>query len=326
MKISLHIVPEDLDATLARGARAEAGGFHQVWISESHLSVREVFVVLTMLATRTTRVHIGPSVTNPVLRDPSVIAAALATIDDVSGGRAMCGIGTGDTPIFMLGRKPARLAGLRHAVCMIRDLTGGRAVDYDGKSIKIVWADRQLPVYISAEGPKTLALAGEICDGVFQGSGVDPDVIRWSHGYLAAGAAVAGRSLDGFDLIDCCMVSINPDPSATHEGARLRVANRAHHNFLFTLESVPEHEREGVRRLMREFDLEKRRDPKYATLVTDYLFKRFCIAGTADQVAARFRDLAAMGVEHVMVDLPLRTFDANLEAMIGTILPAVAGF
>lgn len=324
MKISLHIVPEEIGPTIERAVRADAAGFHQIWISESHLSVREVFVVLTMVADRTTRVQIGPGVTNPILRDITVTAAALSSIDEVSGGRVICGIGTGDTPIFMLGRRAARLAELRQAIQTIRDLTAGRSVDYHGKPIKIAWARRELPVYMSAEGPKTLALAGETCDGVFMGSGVDPDVIRWTRERVALGTATARRSVDALDLIDCCMVSIDPDPAATHLGARLRVANRAHHNFLFNIDSVPPSEREGVRRLMREFDLEKRRDPKYAELVTDYLFKRFCIAGTPEHVAARFRQLKAQGVAHVMVDLPLRTFDANLAMMIDAILPAVA--
>jgi 5,10-methylenetetrahydromethanopterin reductase len=324
VRISLHIVPEDIEATVARAARAETAGFHQIWISESHLSVREVFIVLTMVAAGTARAHIGPGVTNPILRDPSVTAAALASIDDVSHNRVLCGLGTGDTPIFMLGRRPARLDEMRRAIHTVRELTAGRTVDYGGKPIKIAWADRQLPVYMSAEGPKTLALAGEICDGVFLGSGVDADVIRWSRTHVARGAAVGGRPLGGLDLVDCCMVSIDPDPKATHTGARLRVANRAHHNFLHNMDSVPAGEREGVRRLMREFDLERRRDPKYAELVTDYLFQRFCIAGTPDQVAARFRHLAALGVEHIMVDLPLKTFDRTLEMMIETVLPAVA--
>jgi 5,10-methylenetetrahydromethanopterin reductase len=324
VRISLHIVPEEIRSTIERAIRAEAGGFHQIWISESHLSVREVFVALTMIADRTKRVGIGPGVTNPVLRDITVTAAALSTIDDVSEGRVICGIGTGDTPIFMLGRRPARLAELRHSIHTIRDLTAGRSVDYHGKSIKIAWARRQLPVYMSAEGPKTLALAGEICDGVFMGSGVDPDVIRWTRAQVGEGAKTAGRSVSEIDLIDCCMVSIDPDPQASHVGARLRVANRAHHNFLFNLDSVPVPERDGVRRLMREFDLESRRDPKYAALVTDYLFKRFCIAGTPAQVAQHFRQLKAQGVTHVMVDLPLRTFDANLAMMIDAVLPAVA--
>jgi 5,10-methylenetetrahydromethanopterin reductase len=324
VKISLHIVPEDLEATVARAVRAEAAGFHQIWISESHLSVREVFVVLTMVAARTERAHIGPGVTNPVLRDPSVIAAALASIDDVSRDRALCGIGTGDTPIFMLGKRPARLAEMRSAIHVLRELTAGRVVDYGGKPVRITWADRQLPVYMSAEGPKTLALAGEICDGVFLGSGVDDDVIGWSRAHVTVGATASGRTVDSLDLVDCCMVSIDPDPKATHVGARLRAANRAHHNFLHNLDSVPPEEREGVRRLMREFDLEQRRDPKYAALVTDYLFQRFCIAGTPDQVAARFRHLASRGVTHVMVDLPLRAFDAALDMMIDSVLPAVA--
>ena len=324
MKISLHIVPEEIQPTIERAIRAEAGGFHQIWISESHLSVREVFVALTMIADRTKRVAIGPGVTNPVLRDITVTAAALSSIDDVSGGRVICGIGTGDTPIFMLGRQPARLADLRGAIQAIRDLTAGRTVDYHGKPIKIAWARRQLPVYMSAEGPKTLALAGEICDGVFMGSGVDPDVIQWTRARVSEGLRTAGRSVNEIDLIDCCMVSIDPDPQATHVGARMRVANRAHHNFLFNVDSVPVAERDGVRKLMREFDLEKRRDPKYAALVTDYLFNRFCIAGTPTGVAQQFRALKAQGCTHVMVDLPLRTFDANLAMMIDAVLPAVA--
>ena len=323
MKISLHIVPESIESTVSRAVRAEEGGFHQVWISESHLSVKEVFVVLTLVAEHTKRVEIGPGVTNPILRDLSVTAAALASIDEVSGGRVICGIGTGDTPIFMLGKKRAKLADMRVAIHKIREWTAGREVDYAGKPVRIVWANRQLPIYMSAEGPKTLALAGELCDGIFLGSGVDLQVIHWTRSHVSRGAARAGRSLEAIDLIDCCMVSIDRDPKAGHEGARLRAANRVHHNFLSTLESVPEEERPAVKKLMKEFDLEQRRDPKYAALVTDYLFERFCIAGTPEQVVERFKRIEAEGVDHVMIDLPLRTFDENLAIMIDEILPRV---
>lgn len=323
MKITLHIVPESLERTLDRAVRAERAGFHQVWISESHLSVHEVFVVLALVADRTERVGIGPGVSNIILRDLTVSAAAMTSIDQVSGGRMLCGLGTGDTPIFMLGRTRSKLAEMREAIGKIRDLTAGRAIDYNGKAVRIAYADRQLPVYMSAEGPKTLALAGEICDGVFLGSGVDLDVVRWTRDNVELGLAKAGRAADSIDLVDCCMVSIDTDPNATHVGARLRAANRAHHNFLSTLESVPEHERPAVERLMREFDLEKRRDPRYAELVTDYLFDRFCIAGTPGQVIARLQALSEAGVDHVMVDLPMKTFDANLDLMIREVLPAV---
>ena len=207
MKISLHIVPEEIQPTIDRAIRAEAGGFHQIWISESHLSVREVFVALTMIADRTKRVAIGPGVTNPVLRDITVTAAALSSIDDVSGGRLICGIGTGDTPIFMLGRQPARLAELRRAIQTNRDLTAGRTVDYHGKPVKIAWARRQLPVYMSAEGPKTLALAGDLrrrLHGIGCGSRCDSVDARAGERRIANSRTVGQRDrshrlLHGFD-------------------------------------------------------------------------------------------------------------------------------
>jgi 5,10-methylenetetrahydromethanopterin reductase len=318
LKISLHIVPEETRPTVARAVRAEQAGFHQVWISESHLSVREVFVVLGLVAANTRRVQIGPGVTNPILRDLTVTAAALATVDDISGGRALCGIGSGDTPIFMLGKRRARLAEMRDAIVAIRALTAGEAVSYGDRQVRIWWASRRMPIYMSAEGPRTLRLAGEVCDGVFMGSGVELDVVRWTRERVGEGAASAGRGFESIDLVDCCMISIDPDPAAKHDGARLRVANRAHHNFLANLDSVPPSERPSVRKLMEEFDVNKRRDPKYASLVTDYLFQRFCIAGTPAQVAARLRALEAAGVMHLMVDLSLKGFDRDLDRLIET--------
>src|SRR4029434_9814621 len=100
------------------------------------------------------RVKIGPCVTTPIPRDPTVTASALATLNEISGGRMVMGIGRGDSARRVLGQRPVTLDRMEEAIHVIRDLAAGRAVSYDGTELQLKWAHGELPVWVAAYGPK----------------------------------------------------------------------------------------------------------------------------------------------------------------------------
>ncbi|MBO0785129.1 MAG: TIGR03842 family LLM class F420-dependent oxidoreductase, partial [Actinobacteria bacterium] len=173
--------------------RADAGGFSHVWTFDSCVLWQEPFVIYSQILARTSRVMVGPMVTNPLSREPSVTASLFATLNDMFGNRTVCGIGRGDSAMRVLGRTPASLATLSAAMRTIRDLAEGREVSYHGAAVRIPWVSGgRLEIWMAGYGPKALRLCGEEADG-FILQCADPDVARWTIGTVRAAAAAAGR-------------------------------------------------------------------------------------------------------------------------------------
>ncbi len=321
MSFSLHLVPDDLDLLAKRAKFAEENGFEQVWVAESHLTCRDHNVALAVAILNTSSVKIGPGVTNPVLHDDSVAASTIATLDELAGGRVLFGIGSGDTPVYTLGKKMARLATLRNSIRRIRAFVRGEEVEYtEGVKVKI-WSERDIPIYTSAEGPKTLQLSGEVADGVIVGSGVYRETVDWVMGNLNKGIENRDSALGELDVIFGAVVSVDRDGHAAREKVRSRVANRAHHNFRMTLDSVPDANKPEIQNLLDNFDVSNWRSPKHVPLITDYILDRFTITGTPEDCIKRIREIEGFGVKSIMIDLPSQDFDESLELFAKEVMP-----
>src|SRR5215813_1625500 len=159
-----------------------------------------MYVALTLAALNTSRVRLGSLVTNPLTRHLVVTASAISSVDELAGGRAFLGLGSGDSAIYTLGAPPATLAGLEDAVRTLGRLTEGVAIERGGRRWQVHRSTRRVPIYLAAEGPRTLELAGRVADGVIVGLGLTPDVIRLSLEAIARGARAAGRTLDDVDV------------------------------------------------------------------------------------------------------------------------------
>lgn len=178
----------------------ERSGFDELWLTDSSLHARYVYAYLTLAARRTDRLLLGTAVTNPITRHPAVTATAATTIDEISGGRFRLGIGAGDRPLLALGSKPATLARLESAIDAMRQLWTGRHVTMEGAGFVLddahmrEPAEREVPIYISCSGPKTLELAGRVADGVILLAGLHPDGLQWAIDHIDRGVDAAGRS------------------------------------------------------------------------------------------------------------------------------------
>jgi 5,10-methylenetetrahydromethanopterin reductase len=327
MNFCLHGSARTVDEAVERAKRAEQLGFEAIFFADSQMNNVDPFQAMAMCAANTKKIRFGTAVTNIVYRDPSIVANSFATLNEISAGRAIVGMGTGDGPVYSLGRTATRLVDFEKGLRVIRDLLHDRGVEIPksqeraGGNVKLKAGKRPVPIYISAEGPKTLRVAGRTCDGIILGTGFDLDVLEWAEARVAEGARETGRAPSEIDLMPAGMIVVDDNGERARKRVRARMANRAHHNFRFTMETVPEREVVGVQRFMAGFDIskpiEERVDPE---LVTDYLLERFTIAGTPQECIAKVKRLEAVGVRRVLLTPPNAIYDEVMEAWGKTVI------
>ncbi len=199
-------------------------GYDYLWLTDSSLHTRNPYVHLALAGRLTTRLILGTAVTNPQTRHPGIVAVNAATLEELAPGRTILGIGAGDRPLRSLGLRPARLQEMRDSINAIRRLLAGKHVTFDGPGFRMDDAHLRfdssytIPVFISASGPKTLEMAGEIADGVIFLGGLFRDGVEYGLRHIDRGAQRAGRprphvSVFGYGAID-------DDPDRALEAAR----------------------------------------------------------------------------------------------------------
>ena len=169
--------------------RAEELGFSGVGMPDHHHTGRDVFVRLVLAAQQTARVTLFPSVTNPVSRNPKVLASLAATLAEAAPGRACLMIGSGDLAVKYLGEPGATASRLANAAETIR-----RTLDYEFTLAAPV------PVYVNASSPRMLEAAGAAAGGVYAMVGVDLEVVAAAMEHVAAGAREAQRDADSIPV------------------------------------------------------------------------------------------------------------------------------
>ena len=112
--------------------QADAQGFTHVWTFDSHILWDEPFVIYSQILAKTNNVTVGPMVTNPATRDWTVTASLFATLNEMYGNRTVCGIGRGDSAVRVTNGKPTTLVTLRESIHVIRELSNGREIEYNG--------------------------------------------------------------------------------------------------------------------------------------------------------------------------------------------------
>jgi probable F420-dependent oxidoreductase len=314
---------------VAKAVLAEESGFSHVWLWDSHVLWQEVYPIFTLIAAQTATIHIGTCVTNPVTRDPTVTASAMATLNEISGGRMEMGIGRGDSAQRVLGRKPVPVAALEQACAQIRDLAEGREVDLGGTAVRLPWSEgRRLPVWVAAYGPLALRCAGRIADGVILQL-ADPFIIEWALRYVREGAEQAGRDPASVQVMAAAPAYISADLEHARDQVRWFPALVSNH----VVDLVKRyHDAELPGELTDYIAARERYDYAHhgrpsdnAEFVTDDVVDRFCVLGSAAQVREKLVQLQDLGVHqfniYSMVDDPralIRGFGTE-------IIPALGG-
>ena len=331
MNFCLHGSARSVGEAVARARKAEELGYEAFFFADSHMNNVDPYQAMALCAVNTRKIRLGTAVTNMVYRDPTITANSFATLNEVSQGRAIIGMGTGDGPVYSLGRTATRLIEFEQGLKIIRDLLHDHGLSVPrGKEraagkVTLKVGRRPVPIYISAEGPRTLRVVGRVCDGAILGTGFDLRVLEWAQACIAEGAREAGRSLAEIDIMPAGMICVDDDGDLARKRVRSRMANRAHHNFRFTMETVPESEIPGVRRFMEAFDISKPIEERIPPdLVNDYLLQRFTIAGTPDECIAKVKELDQAGVKRLLLTPPNAIYDKVMETWGRRVIPFCA--
>lgn len=300
--------PADKLVELAR--LCEEVGFDRFGVSDWRF-YHDCFIVMTACLQATTRLEVESLVTDPFVRHPTLTACAHATMDDLSRGRAILGIGSGvEQPTFWGYERPHPVTAVREAVEICRRMFAGEEVTFDGRVMRVEKAKLDfrpfrpdLPVLIAARGPRMLELAGELADIVHLASFfVNAGHHRDNLAHVREGAARAGRSMGSFEIDISMPCSVSEDREAARRAARRPAAQ----GILWTAAAerysrdrkdwirppqfdVPEHVIEGLARW--DFWTQPTLAAELADLISDEVLDQFALAGTPEECAERLRHL-----------------------------------
>jgi probable F420-dependent oxidoreductase len=304
---------------------AENGGFTYGWSFDSHVLWHDPYPLLTLMAAETRKMRLGTLVTNPTVRDPTVTASLLATLNVVSGGRMDLGIGRGDSSRRVMGRKPSTMEHLEEAVSVIRRLTRGEEITYEGTAIQMTWASGGVPVWIAAYGPKVLRLAGRIADGVIL-QFADPDLISWCIGFVREGATEAGRDPSKIEIMSAAPVWISDDLAAARERVRWFPALVSNHVVDLVSRYKPEELPAGLTAYIRNrkgYDYHHHAEvgSDNAGFVPDEIVDRYCIVGPVEEQRRRLQQLFDLGVTQFNIYLMCGDEEETLDIYGSKIVP-----
>ena len=131
-------------------------GVAAVWIGDEQSMRREIYVGMTVVALNSQHLTLNVGPTNPLTRHLAVTASGMSTLDEVSGGRAALTMSVGFTNVANVGLKPARLVELKEYILAIKALWRDHEIEYQGRTVRLLWPDRSIPIYMTAEGPRTM--------------------------------------------------------------------------------------------------------------------------------------------------------------------------
>lgn len=308
--------------------RADAGGFSHVWTFDSCVLWQEPFVIYSQILARTSQVMVGPMVTNPLSREPSVTASLFATLNDMFGNRTVCGIGRGDSAMRVLGRAPSSLATLSAAMRTIRELAEGREVSYQGTAVRIPWVTGgRLEIWMAGYGPKALRLCGEEADG-FILQCADPDVARWTIGTVRAAAAAAGRDPAAVTVCVAAPAYVGDDYPHMRDQTRWFGGMVGNHvadlvaRYGDTGDAVPQALTDYIK-ARQGYDYSHHGKPGNPStdFVPDDIVDRFCLLGPVERQRDRLAELREIGADnfsiYLMHDAPEATLAGYESAIIG---------
>ena len=285
---------------LAEAQLAERLGYDAVWIADSQLIWREVYVLLGATVATTSRVLVGTAVTNPVTRQAAVTASSSMTLQELSGGRMRLGIGVGDSSLKTMGLAAAPRKDLESYVATVRALCAERVRSSTGE-MQLGFGDAQQtpPIIVAGAGPKMLELAGEIGDGVMLSGAARNDAALASMlDYVNTGRARTDRT-DPYQLIVGCAGAVDAD------GHKAKVAVRPHvaRGLLTARWDRSARAREVSEQVKAKYDYYSHMNPNapHAQLVPDDVVPEFAIGGTPDECIAQIRGLEDAGIDELTI-------------------------
>jgi 5,10-methylenetetrahydromethanopterin reductase len=303
MKFGIEFVPNEPISKIVKLVKlAEDVGFEYAWITD-HYNNKNVYETLALIADGTETIKMGPGVTNPYVRSPAITAAAVATLDELSNGRATLGIGPGDKATFdALGiewTKP--VSTIKDAIATMTTLMAGEKTEGGAQLGGVKAVQEKIPIYMGAQGPMMLKTAGGFSDGALINAS-NPKDFEAAVPMIKEGAADAGKSISDVDIAAYTCCSIDDDAGKAMGAAKIVVA------FIAAGSPPPVFARHG---------LPTDTGAKFGAMlakgdfggaigaVNDDLMEAFSVFGTPAEFVPKIEALGEMGVTQYVAGSPI---------------------
>ena len=322
MRLGLYLsywgVANGPDELAGVAQEAESLGYDSVWTAEAYGS--DAATVLAFLAARTSRIKLGSAIFQMPARSPAMTAMTAATIDQLSRGRMLLGIGSSGPQVAegWHGQRFARqLQRTRDYVSVLRMALARERVDYHGETLELPLPDgpgkplklmiepaqESIPIYLAAIGPKNTALAGEIADGWLP-TFFSPEHVAEVRALLEEGAARAGRSLEGFDIAPVVNAFLSDDVeearNAMRPGLALYIGGMGSREQNFYNRLVQRYGFAAEAQHIQDLYLAGEKE-EAAAAVPSRLIDMVSLCGPSDAVRARLDAFRAAGVGSLLV-------------------------
>lgn len=296
-----------LDRLREIGRLIEDSGLDSVWYS-NHKLYRDLFVGLSVLSSATSRIGVGTFVAEPYSQHPGQLAAAIATIDELSNGRATLVLGSGGGSLKWLGLPRRKtLTAMRESVEISRALLAGDEIDYDGEIFTTQGAKlhmdvpHRVPVVVAARSDKMLTLAGRVADGAMVATYATPGGLGHAREQVRRGLEESGRGLDGFPLFARVDVVVDDDEERAMAAARPIIA-------MMIMASYPKTDfldHVGLTLTPELHEMARQHDEALALasghLVPDEFVDKFAWVGSPARVASGIAAAVRSGYENVVL-------------------------
>ncbi|MFK8022836.1 MAG: LLM class flavin-dependent oxidoreductase [Ilumatobacter sp.] len=299
-------------------ARFEGAGWDGLYMADTQNLAADVHVSLALAAASTDRMTLATGVTNPVTRHPAVTASSIAAVHAASGGRAVLGIGRGDSSLGYLGRKPAKVADFEAYVTRVRGFLHGDEVDLGDAKSRNMWIAEQgltpVPIDIAATGPKVTAIAARLADRVTFAVGADPVRLREAVHLVRKEREAAGLDPHSISVGAYVNAVAHPDANAARELARGSTATFAHFSGMDGAPTSSSTSDAAVyESLGADYDMAGHASAgsAHAAALPNEVIDRFAVAGPSADCVARLSELVEAGADRLVLVPGSRDADRN---------------
>jgi 5,10-methylenetetrahydromethanopterin reductase len=326
LSISIGISPrQSLQSWAELSASLEAEGVNRIWLIDSQLAMKDVYAGLLLAANRTSRVGLGTGVTNPLTRHPTVTATSIAAVSEVSGGRALLGIGAGDSAVYGLGWKPARVAQVEQALRFFRAMLSGEEGEWEGRTYRLPHLEAPVPVWLAASQRRMCTLAGRLAEGVILMGPAEPGFVERQVGWVQEGLDEAGRARSEIEISLVTTLSARPSRAEAIDDVRSWASTEA--RLLADFAELPqglEGFRAEIEQAKAGYDYSQHLSTHagHQGAVSDELTATLAVAGTPEDCARRVRGLLLSGVDGCIFPLLGGGRMERLQVIRDEVLPA----
>lgn len=323
--LSLGVSPrESFWNTVEVVKKAEGYGFESVAVTDVPLSMKDCYVALALCAANTSRIFLATGVTNPVTREPATTASAISAVHELSGGRAILGLGAGYSAVYPVGLQPATVKQVEETIAYVRALCEGKEYVKGDHRVRLATARGRVPIYVAASQPKMLELAGRAADGVILMGGANVQFTAWQLEHVRRGAAAAGRGPDDLVVDLWFALSVAEDPEVALDEVRPWAVSQA--DTFSKYKALPEFLepfRDEIAQAGQAYERLEHlsRHARHKGIISDELVRTLAVVGDPKECIRRLRELGDIGVDRMTLALLSGGRRERMRIIAETIMP-----